>query len=235
LPQQDKDEVYSEVERTNVLSVIKKSLKDNSKLLEVTSLNSGDLEEVKEQQQEFVTMWRKIGPKLVDVYQEQKNKTAELNEIDFLFKEWDKYISREAWESIREEFALYGINLKRFSSGKEFTDVLTEFAEDEIKNYGVKNKEESELTYKQFTDSVWFKSVSPEWIPYLVENNLLSDEQKNQIEGKIAKWKAIVDPSSLAWVYIVIAVILINGVVFYVIKKRKGKKSQPTTIPEDTI
>ncbi len=233
LSEQDKEQVYTEIEKTNVLSVIKKSLKDNSKLLQVTSLNANDLDEVKEQRQEFVTMWQKIGPRLVDVYQDQKNRSAELNEIDFLFKDWDKYIRQEAWESIKEEFSLYGINLKRFSNGQEFTNVVSEFAEDEIKNYGVKSKEESEQVYLQFTDSVWFKSVSPDWIPYLIDNNLLNDEQKNTMEGKIAKWKAIVVPSNLAWLYILIVIVVINAVVYFIIKKRKKNKTTSTVSPVD--
>lgn len=227
LPKQDKEQVYSEVEKTNVLSIVKKSLKDNSRLLEVTSLNAHDLDEVKKQQQDFHTMWQKIGPKLVDVYQDQKNRAAELNEIDFLFNEWSKYIKQEAWESIKEEFAIYNINLKRFSNGKEFTEILSQFAEDEIKNYGVKNKEESEFTYLQFTDSVWFKTVNPEWIPYLIENDLLDDNQKNQIEGKIAKWKAIVVPSNIAWVYIILAIVFINAIVFFIIKRKRTKNTPP--------
>jgi hypothetical protein len=235
LNQQDKDQVFSEIEKTNVIVVVKKSLKDNSRLLEVTSLNANDLDEVKEQRQEFTEMWQKIGPKLADVYLDKKNKTAELTEIDFLFNEWERYIKQEAWESIREEFALYSINLKRFANGKEFTDIISEFIEDEIKNYGVKDKDESELTYTQFTDSVWFKSVNPDWIPYLIENKLLNDEQKNFIEGKIAKWKAIVVPSNLAWVYIILAVVVINAVIFIIVKKRKNKKLKPTSVMDDTV
>jgi hypothetical protein len=130
---------------------------------------------------------------------------------------------------------MYNIKFKRFAEGQEFTDILTEFIEDEIKNYGVKDKGESELTYLQFTDSVWFKSVNPDWIPYLVENNLLNNEQKNYIEGKIAKWKAIVAPSNLAWVYIILAVAVINAVIFIIVKRRKNKKKQPTSVMDDTV
>lgn len=229
LSRHDKDEVYSEVEKTNVIDVVKKSLKDNSRLLELASLNANDLDEVKEQKEEFVEVWQKIGPKLVDVYQDKKNKTAELNEIDFLFNEWERFIKQEAWESIREEFAVYTINLKRFTNGQEFTDVVTDFIEEEIKNYNVKDKNESELIYEQFTDSVWFSTVQPDWIRYLMDNNMLNVEQKNFMEGKIAKWKAIVAPTNLAWVYIIIGVVLINGIVFFVIKSRKKKKTPPNT------
>ncbi|MBE0551319.1 MAG: hypothetical protein IH619_02930, partial [Ignavibacterium sp.] len=74
MTQQDKEQVYSQVERNNLLVSVKRSLRDNSRFLEVTSLKAGDLDKVKQQEQNFVTMWRKVGPKLVDVYANKKDK-----------------------------------------------------------------------------------------------------------------------------------------------------------------
>jgi len=194
MTQQDKEQVYSQVEKNNILAVVKKSLRDNSRFLEVTSLNANDLDDVKQQQQTFVTMWRKVGPKLVDVYAGKGDKTAELNDIDNLFSIWSDKIRREAWESINEEFSLNNINLRGFTNGNDFTTVVTTFINDEIKNYGVKSKEESERTFYVFADSVWFGNITTEWMPYLLEHKLLTAQQKNEIEKKLADWKSIVAP-----------------------------------------
>ena len=140
MTQQDKEQVYSQVERNNLLVSVKKSLRDNSRFLEVTSLKAGDLDKVKQQEQNFVTMWRKVGPKLVDVYANKKDKSAELKEIDNLFTVWANRINKEAWESINEEFSLNNINLQNFNNGKEFVDVVTQYVSDEIKNYGTKKQ-----------------------------------------------------------------------------------------------
>lgn len=222
MTQQDKEQVYSQVERNNLLVSVKRSLRDNSRFLEMTSLKAADLEAVKEQEQNFVTMWRKIGPKLVDVYANKKDKSAELKEIDNLFNVWANRIDKEAWESINEEFSLNNINLQNFNNGKEFVNVITQYISDEIKNYGVKDKSESERAYSVFTDSVWFKNITNEWMPYLLDNNLLTVEQKDTIEKKLAEWKSIVSPQDYTWLYAVAGLgLLFVIVLIFILKKKK--------------
>jgi len=227
MTQKDKEEVYSQVEKNNLLFSVKRSLRDNSRFLEVTSLKASDLENVKEQQQNFVNMWRKVGPKLVDVYANKKNKSEELKEIDNLFTVWANRIDKEAWESINEEFSLNNINLQNFNNGKEFVDVVTQYVSDEIKNYGVKNKVESEKAYSVFTDSVYFKTVSVEWMPYLLDNKLLSLEQKDAVEKKLSEWKSIVSPQSYTWLYAVAGLAVVFIILLVIILK---KKKNPTDI-----
>jgi len=222
MTQQDKEQVYSQVEKNNLLAVVKKSLRDNSRFLEVTSLKASDLDAVKNEQQNFVTMWRKIGPKLVDVYATKGDKSAELKDIDNLFNVWSNRIRKEAWESINEEFSLNNINLQNFNNGEDFTNVLSQYIADEIKNYGVKSKEDSENAYTLFADSVWFKTISSEWMPYLIDNKLLATEQKDVIEKKISEWKSVVSPQSLTWLYAVagLAIVFIIGLVILLRKKK---------------
>ena len=235
MTQQDKEAVYSQVEKNNILAVVKKSLRDNSRFLEVTTLKVSDLSDVKKQQQNFVTMWQKVGPKLVDVYAGKGDKTAELNDIDNLFNVWSNRIQREAWESINEDFSLNNINLQNFSNGTEFTNVVTKYISDEIKNYGVKSKQDSEVAYNLFADEVWFKTISNEWMPYLLDNNLLTAQQKDTIEKKLSEWKSIVSPQDNMLYYIlggVGALILIGLFVFLLKKKNNPDDKNPTLTTE---
>ena len=232
MTQKDKEAVYSQVEKNNVLAVVKKSLRDNSRFLEVTSLKAKDLEDVKKQQQNFVTMWRKVGPKLVDVYAGKGDKTAELKDIDNLFNVWSNRIQQEAWESINEEFSLNNINLQNFNNGKEFVDVITQFVSDEIKNYGTKSKEDSETAYSLFADSVWFKSISSEWMPYLIDNNLLASEQKDVIEKKISEWNSVVSPRDLTWLVAVVGLAIVFIVVLVIFLKKKKTPTNVTPVQD---
>jgi len=235
MTQQDKEAVYSQVEKNNILAVVKKSLRDNSRFLEVTTLKVADLSEVKKQQQNFVTMWQKVGPKLVDVYAGKGDKTAELKDIDNLFNVWSNRIKQEAWESINEDFSLNNINLQNFSNGTEFTNVVTQYISDEIKNYGVKSKQDSEAAYNLFADGVWFKTISNEWMPYLLDNNLLTAQQKDTIENKLAEWKSIVSPHNNMLYYILGAIgalILIGLIVFLLKKKNNPDDKNPTITTE---
>ncbi|MFZ2863703.1 MAG: hypothetical protein WA440_03050 [Ignavibacteriaceae bacterium] len=222
MTKRDKEQVYSQIERNNLLATIKKSLRDNSRFLEVTSLKVEDLDEVRKQQENFVNMWNKIGPKLIDVYAGKKEKSAELKEIDNLLTVWANRIKKEAWESINEEFSLHNINLQEFNNGNDFTNILTKYISDEIKNFGIKNKEESEKTFTAFTDSVWFKSISLEWMPYLLNSKLLTTEQKDEIEKKISEWKSVMTPKDTLWLYAVIGLaVLFIVALFFILRKKK--------------
>ena len=232
MTQKDKEQIYSQVERNNLLASVKKSLRDNSRFLEVTSLKTKDLEDVKKQQQNFVNMWKKVGPKLVDVYANKSDKTAELTDIDNLFSIWSNRIKREAWESINEEFSLNNINLPAANNGEEFTNVIIQFIDDEMKNYGVKNKKDSEQIFSDFTDKVWFGVISSEWMPYLLENNLLSVKQKAMIEKKIADWKSVVSPKDYKLIYMLagLGIVLIALLIFFLLRKKSTPKAEQTKL-----
>ena len=229
LTQKEKEQIIAETEKKNVLYVVKKSLRDNTRFLEVTTLKPEDLKDVKEQQANFVSMWQKVGPKLVDVYAGRKDKAQELKDIDALFTSWKTGIQREAWESIREDFALNNINLQSFYNGNEFTEIITSFINDEIKSYGVKSKEESQRIYNVFVDSVWYKTVSNEWMPYLLENNMITSQQKEIIEKKISEWKEVISPKDLTLLYVGVGVLIVLIVAFFLLRKKNGSKPAQNT------
>ncbi len=211
LSSQEMNSIYIEAERNNVLSNVKRSLLDNIRFIELTSLEPGDLTEIKKQQNQFVEFWQDAGTKLVDIYAGKNKKSKEINEIDSLFSMWNFTLEQEAWRNIREEFVYNNINLIEFTNGEEFTNVLTSFIDEAIKNIGVKSPAESNLTYSLFSDSTWFKVISPYWIPYLIDNEMLDVKQKNKVEDKIYDWKGRLTPSSFDWMYVLVAVIAVAG------------------------
>jgi len=217
---EDKDMVASEEKKDNVLSNVKTTIRDNIRFIQATSLKPKDLESIREQQKDFVTKWQKVGVKLVEVYAEDGNKTEELKQIDELFNEWSTVVKQEAWESIIDEFSLNGIELMSFKSGAEFTNSVDMFIGDELKNLGVKSDEESKRTYSQFADSTWFATIQPVWMNYLVENKMLTDENKNKMESKISEWKNALYPSYW-WIYLIVAVVVIAGAAFFFMKRKK--------------
>jgi hypothetical protein len=225
LSSQERNLIYIEAENNNVLSNVKLSLLDNIKFLELTTLESGDLTEIKEQQNQFADFWQDAGTKLVDIYAGKNKRSKEIKEIDSLFSLWSFTLEQEAWRNIREEFAYNNINLIEFTNGEEFTNVLTSFIDEAIKNIGVKSPAESNLTYSLFSDSTWFKVISPYWIPYLIDNEMLDVKQKNKVEDKISDWKGRLTPSSLDWMYVLVAVIAVAGL-GYMNRKRLFKNKQ---------
>ncbi len=211
LSSQEMNSIYIEAERNNVLSNVKHSLLDNIRFIELTSLEPGDLTEIKKQQNQFVEFWQDAGTKLVDIYAGKNKKSEEIKEIDSLFSMWNFTLEQDAWRTIREEFAYNNINLIEFTNGEEFTNVLTSFIDDAIKNIGVKSPAESNLTYSSFSDSTWFKVISPNWMPFLIDNEMLDTKQERNVELKISDWKGRLTPSSFGWIYVLVAVIAVAG------------------------
>ncbi|UCH65407.1 MAG: hypothetical protein JSW63_12515 [Ignavibacterium sp.] len=224
LTPEEQNQVYIEAEKGNVLANIKKSLMDNIKFIEVTTLEPDDLSEIKKQQKDFSNFWQYEGVKLVDVYTAKKQKANEIKQIDSLFTLWYLTVDYEAWINIKAEFAFNEIYLLEFTNGDEFTNVLTSFIDEEIKNIGVKSLDESEKTYSIFVDSTWFKVINHKWIPYLIENEMLSIESKERIELKISDWKGRLTPSSFDWIYVLVALLAVAGVA--IMYRKRSSKTQ---------
>ncbi len=231
LSSEEKQKVYSEIQKNNVLNNVKKSLQDNIKFLQVATLTPDDLSEIKKQQEQFAKLWQSVGPKLVSVYSERNAGTNELKEIDQTFTTWKNTLDQQAWNSVRLIFSDYGINLQRFSTGKEFTETATSFINDEIKNVGVKNSGESQSTYKSFADSAWYGTVKPTWVPFLLENNLFTEAQKDTVENRIATWKNSLYGTSFNWLYIIIGILAVVIVILIFIRrkpKQQTNENQPS-------
>ena len=222
LTSQEKQNIYSQSQKKNILENIRLAIQENIRFLQVTSLKPDDIKLIKEKQQAFEKTWQSFGPKLIEIYSERRKKVSDAKKIDTAFAAWKDAITMEAWSSINNDFANLGINLNKFSNGSEFTDVLTSYIQDEIKNSKVKG-EASAKDYEAFADTAWFGNIKPTWVPYLIDNNMLTEAQKDTIEANIAKWKDVAKPGVNWLIYVAIVVILIIIIVL-VISKRKPKK-----------
>lgn len=221
----EKQKVYSEAQKANVILNIQKAINDNIRFLEITTLKPDDIGEIKRQERDFAKIWRNAGPKIIEIYSEKNQDINYLKEIDAAFNRWNAAITREAWNSLDEEFKNRGINLAKFSNGEEFTNSISSFVGDEIKNKDVKGDEESENSYKTFADTIWFGNVKQTWIPFLIDKKMLSDSQKDSIEVKLALWKDEVSPGGFNWIYILIAVLIII-ILYLLTRKRSAEKNR---------
>jgi len=231
LTAEDKSMIVEEEQEQNVIANVKTTIKDNIRFMQVTSLKPDDLIVIREQQEDFSGKWQKVGVKLIEVYSEDGKKSEELKEIDELFNLWYEAVEKEAWSSINDDFTLNGIELRGFNNGEEFTISVEIFVGNELKNLGVKSDEESKKVYTQFVDSTWFAVIEPVWMNYLIENKMLTEENKDRMESKIAEWKNALYPSNW-WIYLIIAVVIIGVGLFFLMRKKKVGEAEDTSIIE---
>jgi peptidoglycan hydrolase CwlO-like protein len=215
----EKQKVYSEAQKANIISNIQRAINDNIRFLEVTKLTPDDIEEIRRQERDFAKIWKNVGPKIIEIYSEKNQNVNYLKDIDAAFSRWNAAITQEAWNSVEEEFKDRGINLTKFSNGNEFVKSVSSYVNDEMKNKKVMGEEESENSYKTFADSVWFGKVKGTWVPFLEDNKMLSASEKDSIELKLSQWKDEVS-GGFNWIYIVIAVLII--VILFLLTRRRS-------------
>ena len=224
--------VFKKIASTNFFENIKRSVSDNMKFMRVTILTPDDLNEIRGQQNEMSARWQKVGPSLAKVYLQNKQQATEVNQINNLFDEWKQQIDDQVWERVYNIFEKKNIHLLQFKSGDEFTNSISSFVHDEIKNYGVKGKDESDKTYALFVDSLWFKEVEPEWIPYLLNDKMITEANKDSLDSKIKEWKEKVSPSQfpLLIIYVVVGVIMVTVLSIVIFRKPVKVENDKTEV-----
>jgi hypothetical protein len=220
LSREDRNIVTTGEQKLNVINNVKATISDNIRFMQLTSLTPDDLKSMNEQQKDFANKWNKVGAKLISVYVEDKNKTAEINEINDLLNSWSAVIVNGVWDFINVEFSLNGIELRSFKNGDEFTTAVIYFIDNELRNIGIKSEPESKDAYTRFADSVWSGTIEKVWLSFLIKNKMLSAENLNKIERKHAEWKNALYPLSW-WIYLVIPLVVIASLIFFFIKRKK--------------
>jgi uncharacterized coiled-coil protein SlyX len=217
--QAEKQSVMSKVKSGNLFYNVERTIADNIQFIKITYMTPQDFSNMKQQYRDFNKVWNQIGPKLGSVYLNKKDKKSEIASIDSLFGEWNNQMNNEMWGNINSLFNEKGINLQPFNNGDQFAASVNSFIDDEIKNIGAKSKEESENTYKAFSDSVYYQTVKPEWVPVLLANNMMTQANQETIELKIAFWKKEVSPSSSVIIYIALGFVLVGIIIYFFLRR----------------
>ncbi|MFI5237622.1 MAG: hypothetical protein ACHQLA_06785 [Ignavibacteriales bacterium] len=213
LSSEEKEQIVSDVEKDNIMQNVKTTIRDNIKYLDLTSLQPTDIEEIQIQQMRFADTWSRIGPKLAEVYSDNRNRTSELLEIDSLFNLWTFSVENEAWQSMEEDFASNGVDLISFSDGEEFTSAVNQYIENEKNSINTLPEEEAKINFIEFAENTWGDNIKPKWVNFLISNGMLDESTEKEIEENIAVWRSEIYPSTW-WLWVVIVGIALGGLLF---------------------
>lgn len=227
----EKKRIITNVENENLLDNIKILVSDNIRFLDASSFNAEDLNQLKKEYDNFDERWNIVGPQLIEIYASRENKQEEVTVIDSLLSGWQKALNSEIFDSINEDFRNNNLNLIPFSTGEEFYNSIVSFIDDGIENVNNLSDEEAEETYERF-EEVWENRMGETWLPILLEYNLITREQIQNIETKMETWEDEVEKISplLLWGLIALAIIVI--VVIIIAAMRKNKKTETTEVYE---
>lgn len=236
LTEMEQGQIAQKLETTNLFDNLKRMINDNMRFLDATELAPGELSQMKKEQNTLESRWKKMGPQLADIYIAGKqNRENAKSDVDNLLRSWEREIDGEIWSSIDEAFKQRNIFLTPYNNGDEFANSISAYVENQIQNPEGLPADQRFANRNLFIDSVWNKDLNETWMPVLLENNLLTEAQKDSIQAKIDEWGENVKEPVNIWVYVAAGVILLLLIVLIVRAFRSGKKAAPAadTKPEE--
>ena len=230
----EKQRIITNVENENLLDNIKILVSDNIRFLEASSFNAEDLGQLKNEYENFDERWNVVGPQLIDIYAAEENKQEEVTEIDSLLSGWEKAINSKIFTSINEEFRNKNLNLVPFTTGEEFYNSVLSFIDDGINNVNNLSGDEAEETYELF-ENVWEEPMESTWLPILIENNLITQEQIDNIDTRMELWEDEVEKISplLMWSLVALAAIVVIVIIVAVMRKKRSTQTVEVREEED--
>ena len=219
----EKQGVSVRLERRNVLTNIKKSISDNLKFLESTSLSPNDYAEIERQNHRFSSQWKGLRSRIVSLYLGGKQKKNEAVLIDSMLSTWSSKVDQATWKALSGLLEKGGIQLKPFSSGDEFAGSFSEFVAAEISNTKQESGDVRLKRFNTFNDLVWKSDLEPTWLPVLTGSGKITAGQKAEIEKRFESWHSAVTPVSPI-VYVLVAALIL--ILLWSLNRSARKKSR---------
>ncbi len=211
----EKQELYDKVETGNLFFNIEKTLRDNMEFLRVSEFTPEQLGDVKEDQVNFNKMWKRVGPQLANLYKEQGDQTGEVAYISNMFSEWEEQVNERIWNRVSYVFRDAGAELQSFNDGDEFTSSFINYVDEA-------STSATEKEFEQFRDSVWIAEMKANWFPVLVDNEMITVAQKDEMQSAVDNWGNKYDTGTPYYWYILLAFVLIVIVIFII--NRSGSR-----------
>lgn len=213
----EKQNIFDKIETGNLFYNIEKTVRDNIDFLNVTELKPEDLGELKEDQIRFYNMWKKMGPRLADVYIERGQRAGEVAYITNLFAQWNQKLDTQIWERVHRALKENSVQVSQFQDGNEFTRILKEY----INN---RKLEAGEDEFDNFENLVWTRSLKTDWIPLLVDNGMITVQQRDEIQEALDEWSDMYERETPVYWYFAIAIIVIVFFIIFIPKWKKKNK-----------
>ncbi len=204
----------SKLERSNVLSNIKRAAADNIEFLSSTLLTGSDVAKLYGEQRKFESSWNGVKKLLGDAYLSNKEKAREIPVIDTMISEWRMKVDESFWKSLNNLFSSAKLNVAPIMSGSEIHPNLARFIDDQINSTEAKSDSDPYATYEAF-EKLWTEELKPVWIPVMKENSMITDNQVADLDTKVQLWYSKVKPSNWLMYTLIVIIILAFAYILY--------------------
>ncbi len=217
--------IKSQIKNTSLIDNISNLASDNVDFLNESTFTPEDLSALRSEFNQFHDRWNHFGPKLFDIYASDDVHKDKLTQIDSLISNWDGSINSAIFRSIHDVFKTHNITIPLFTNADEFESTIIDYITAQI------DGREDAQTQKDnnhifFTQNVWTDIIKTKWLPLLLSNNSITNEQISNIEQKIEEWKQNVGGSKSLFIYAIIGVLALIIIFSLIMIYRKNKKSK---------
>lgn len=209
----------AKLERSNVLSNVKRAVTDNIEFLSSTQLTGNDIASLYGEHRKFESQWNGIKKLVGDAYLSNKEKARDIPAIDTMIAEWSAKANEAFWKSLNALFSSEKLSVAPITTGSEIHPALARFIDEQINSTGAKN-DDPHAAYQAF-EKIWSQSLKPVWVPVLKENNMITDAQVADIDTKVQLWYSKVKPSN--WLIYALFGLIILAAVYILYSKMKSK------------
>jgi uncharacterized coiled-coil DUF342 family protein len=198
----------TKLERSNVLSNVKRAVAENVEFLSSTQLSGNDVASLYGEQKKFESNWNGVKKLVGDAYLSNKEKAREIPAIDTMITTWGTKVDEAFWKSLNTMFSDAKLSVATITNGSEIHPALARFIDEHINGTGAKN-DDPYASYQAF-EKIWSQSLKPIWVPVWKENNMITDAQVADIDTKVQLWYSKVKPSN--WlIYTLFGLIILAG------------------------
>jgi chromosome segregation ATPase len=196
------------------------TIDENVKYAEATILTAEGAKGARDEQKKLSAKWEELKPYIGKLYADEQIRTRDLATVDGRLADWKRNVDSALWKSLQQVFAAQNVDIGQFRNGGEFSAQLLSYIDRQI-------DKPSRETYQNFRRHIWDTPIKDTWLP-IISMEELSQQQRADIEAKIALWEKKISALLLRWVLIgglgvaVVAVIL-------VVSLRKKKPAAPAS------
>jgi uncharacterized coiled-coil DUF342 family protein len=213
----------AKLERSNVLSNVKRSIADNVEFLSSTLLSGSDVAKLYGEERKFESNWNGVKNLIGNAYLSNKEKAREIPAIDTMIAEWRTKVDEAFWKALNNLFTSAKLNVAPIMSANEIHNTLAKFIDDQLTGAGAKSEADPYETYTAF-NKIWTEELKPVWVPVMKENSMITDANVADIDTKMQLWYAKVKPTNWLLYGLIGLVVIALAYILY------GKMKKPATV-----
>jgi hypothetical protein len=215
-----KKNVLAVAQDSDYVSKIVTTIDGNIAFVETALLSPQDVKLIRDQQRRLAGKWDEIKPFVSKLYPNEQTRTRDISMVDGRLSDLKRRTDEATWRSIHQVFAGNGVTVDPFRNGGEFYNNLLAYIDGQVRN-------PSRETYRLFKQKIWDSPIKNQWL-LVIPTDDLTEQQRSDIEARIALWDKKVSALFWRWVLIGVFGIVVLATVAVLIRRRNNKLT-PTT------